>query len=618
MNIEEEETNIIKKDKVICPQCSTILNNSDIYDDNQIEDFTKLICTLCSFEFCFISCVYCHKYLYMKIHPNASKYNGLNGLNIECPYKSCENIFYFTECVKCNRIQKQKKFIKEGDIITCIYDNCKCEYIQTNCCIKECTEILSIEKPGNYKHFPIGIMSTHKNLIMFQKINCLYCWRPIAYKSSKTKKNKYWECQKIKCPYKDCQKEFNRIICPFCDNEIYVNNGLYEMGSEIKCHICSNIFSKMLCPSCGKINICKNDHFKLGLIQCANQKCLRQNYMINCLFCRKLNIFKKEFPIKGQIIKCGYCQKTFNEILCPFCNFKNPFPFSDFSFGKVFKCKYISCLKEFQYIICPNCFKNTYTENTKEGKHLQCNDCKIIFMNWQCPFCYSSIMDINSTLKLGQMVKCPSKKCGKLYSFIRCHNCEKLIFSKENENILGNSIKCPYQGCETFTLVIRCPLCQTILSYKNEKENIYEGENITCKICNQEFKFIKKNEIYNNNLTVLEEIEGEKINFGIEEIDENYLMKQDLFFDKKKIKSRLYPTQFTSDFFFENSQESTKTSNPIIKECIICHNNLRESIFYPCGHRCSCYNCSLMFYTVNKKCPKCHKDSKCIIKRVYE
>ena len=157
--------------------------------------------------------------------------------------------------------------------------------------IKECIEIFSIEKPGNYKHFPIGIMSTHKNIVMFQKLNCLYCWRPITYKSFKSKRNKYWECQKIKCPYKDCKKEFNRIICPFCDNEIYVNNGFYEMGSEIKCPKCKNNFSKMLCPSCGKINICKNDHFKLGLVQCGFQKCLRQNYMINCLYCRKLNYF---------------------------------------------------------------------------------------------------------------------------------------------------------------------------------------------------------------------------------------------------------------------------------------------------------------------------------------
>ena len=612
----------IEKEKIICPQCSIIINKIGNNNNNNleinVEDFTKIFCEKCSNEFCFISCAYCDKYLYMKIHPKALKYNGLNGFNIQCPFKSCEKVFYFTECIKCNRTQKQKKYIKEGEIITCIYDNCKCEYIQLNCPIKECIELNSIEIKENYRNFPDGIMGIHKKEIMFQKINCFYCWRPIVFKSYKTKRNKYWECQKVKCPYEDCKKIFNRIICPFCYNEIYVSDGWYEMGSEIKCEKCKNIFSKVLCPSCGRTNICKNDHFKLGNTICGFQNCLKQNYMINCIYCRKLNFFKKEFPIKGQIIKCGYCHKTFNEILCPFCKLKNPFPLADFSFGKTYKCNYISCLKEFQYIICPNCYKYTYRENVKEGGSLKCDDCKIKFLNWQCPFCYSSIMDKNSFLKMGQMVKCPLKKCGKIYSFIRCYNCEKLIFSKENENILGNAIKCPYQGCGTYTLVIKCQYCETSIFYKNEKEN-YQGDNITCKKCNKEFQFIKKYEFYNNKLSYLEEIEGDTIDFGKEEVDENFLFKQDLFYDKRAKKiSRLYPTQFASGDFNEKNNQAVVKIHKVLKECMVCHNNLRESIFYPCGHRCVCYNCALLLYIVNRKCPKCNKKAECIIKKVYE
>ena len=52
--------------------------------------------------------------------------------------------------------------------------------------------------------------------------------------------------------------------------------------------------------------------------------------------------------------------------------------------------------------------------------------------------------------------------------------------------------------------------------------------------------------------------------------------------------------------------------------CIVCYNNLKESVFYPCGHRCVCYNCALIVFEVNKKCPKCNQEAKCIIKKVFE
>lgn len=623
MNIEKVELDITKIEKITCPECSELINTSIISNSYMKEgelipeEFTKLYCGNCFLEFCYISCAYCKKYLYMNIYQNALKYNGLNGFNIICRYKSCEKYFYFTECIKCKRAQKQKKYIRAGEIITCIYDDCKCEYIQSNCIIKGCTDLFCIEKPKDFKNFPIGIMDMHKKEIMFQKINCYYCCRPIVYRSNRNKKNKYWECQKVVCPYKNCKKIFNRMICPFCFVEIYVEYGWYEMGSKIKCFKCNKSFSKILCPSCCKINICKDSHFKIGYVQCGFQKCLKQNYMINCIYCRKLNIFKKKIPLKGQIIKCGYCKTNFNEILCPFCNSKIPFPFADFSFGKVYKCKYINCLKEFKYMICPNCMISKFSEDTKEGKKLKCHGCNTIFLNWACPFCYSSILDKNSTLKLGQMVTCPSKKCRKNYSFIQCSKCEKLIFSKENESILGVSVKCPYQGCGVNTLVIKCPICETKIIYKGECNNYKEGDNIVCQNCKNNFQFKKNKEIYNNKLTILEEIEGETIDFGVEEIDENYLMKEDLFFDKGlKKRTGLYP----SHFIIENSTKELikHSNNQILEECMVCHENLKESIFYPCGHRCVCYNCAVIIFTVYKKCPKCNTKAKCIIKKIYE
>ena len=609
-----------KKDKIVCPGCSDScpMENSIIkFNQNNPSEFDRIICKKCSYEFCYINCVFCQNKIYMKMHRECPKYNGMNGFNIFCPYKLCEKYFYFTECIKCKRIQKQKKYIKEGKCIECIYEDCKFVYIQDNCPMIHCTDIISIEKNPMFTNFPQGFLSNHCNEIIYQKINCFYCWRPIVYASSKKHRNRYYECQLVECPYSDCKKSFNRIICPFCYDEIYVKEGWYEMGSEIKCKKCNKFFGKILCPSCNKLNNCQDEYFQLGKMVCGFSNCRRDNYMINCKFCRKLNVFKNEIPINGQSIKCGYCKNIFNEILCPFCKLIIPFPRADFSFGKVYKCIYITCLKKFQFLICPNCFSYSFKSDTQEGKKLKCQNCGIKFMNWGCPFCKSNIMDKNTTLKLGQLVKCPLKSCGIIYSFIRCSKCEKLIFSKANENILGISYKCPYQECGATTMVSHCPFCDTKAIYSDRRKNYKEGDLILCPnpSCNKNYRFCPNKDIYKDNLQILEQIEGNVINFGIAQVDENYIYKDSLFIDKRTLKnSRLFPTQYSS----ENEIEQKSCLNKYFEECMICHNNRKESIFYPCGHRCTCYICAVIFFSVFRKCPKCQRGAKCIIKKVYD
>ena len=270
-------------------------------------------------------------------------------------------------------------------------------------------------------------------------------------------------------------------------------------------------------------------------------------------------------------------------------------------------------MKEFQFLICPKCNIYSYIKERKEGQRLKCERCQTQFMNWGCPFCKSNIMDKNTTLKIGQMVKCPSKNCNKIFSFIRCSVCHKLIFSKENESILGKSIKCPYQNCKAYTLTTYCSLCNIKTIYTGKKPSLNEGESIHCENCNQNYIFQKNKLLYNGDLKVLEQIEGKTIEFGVAEVDENYLGIQELFFSKKP--------KLPSQFITESSMKFTldkKINNYNLRECIVCHNNLRESIFVPCGHRCTCYNCALIIFEVYKKCPKCNVPSTCIIKKVYE
>ncbi len=618
------------EERLICPQClGPVVINLPLITSNginvspkktKIVEFVKLSCQKCDLEFIFLLCAFCNKKIFMKKHPKDAPYNGLIGTNIRCPYKSCGKFYYLTKCPKCNILQKQKKYIKEGSIITCLNEECKFQYIQVNCPVKYCTDLTTIEKPKNFTNFPIGLIFVHKNEIMYQKINCYYCWRPIVFPSNKKSKNKYCECQRVECPYMDCKKIFNRIICPFCYEEIYINDGWYKMGSKIKCPRCKEYFGKILCPSCEKINTCKQNFFKLGILKCGFHNCFKENNIINCLYCRRLNIFNEKTLIEGQVIKCGYCQNTFNEILCPFCKKSNPFPLADFSLGKVYKCQYLTCMKEYQFLICPKCNTYSYIKETREGQKLECENCKTIFMNWGCPFCKSNIMDENTSLQLGEMIKCPYEKCHKEYSFIRCAGCNKLIFSNENESLLGKAVKCPNQKCKTYTTIIYCPSCKVKTIYSGKRISLKEGDEISCQNCKQNYKFKNSNSLYKGELKVLKHIEGKTIKFGVGEVDQNYLAIQQLIISDKENgfinPSLLINEQNNVQSIVQKRDDTTK--NNLLGECIVCHNNLKESVFVPCGHRCVCYNCAVVVFAITKRCPKCNTEATCIIKKVYD
>ena len=94
------------------------------------------------------------------------------------------------------------------------------------------------------------------------------------------------------------------------------------------------------------------------------------------------------------------------------------------------------------------------------------------------------------------MIKCPSKRCEKIYSFIRCSKCHKLIFSKENENIMGNCVKCPYQGCGEYTLISQCIHCKIKAVYSGNQSSFIEGQNVDCPSCKKKYNFYKNNEIF--------------------------------------------------------------------------------------------------------------------------
>ena len=476
-----------------------------------------------------------------------------------------------------------------------------------------------MEKNNNTLNSPNGIILRYNNNeIIYQKINCYYCLRPIVFSSTNDKKNIYIECQQVQCPYQDCLKIFNRIICPKSYCEIYINDGFYEMGSLIRCKYekCGNHFGKIFCPHCQKINKLQKK-FKLGYIKCGFGDCLKASNLVNCIFCRKLNVFDLKTHVNGKTIKCGYCRNKFNEILCPYCKQINPFPLADFCFGKIYKCIYLTCMQKFQFLICPKCLEYSFSQELEEGRKMKCGKCQIRFMNFGCPYCKSNIIIYNSSFKIGQMIECPNEKCSKTYCFICCSGCKKLIFSQENENLNGKVVICPYHNCNTITVSRICHLCRANIVYSNINKGIKEGEYVYCVKCNQNYRFQKNNDICKSEIIYLKEIEGKTIKYGVGEVDENYLAIQDLFWvsnKKKKISSDLFTINTLNDKSIINDYNNDIS----YKECIICHKNIKESVFFPCGHRCTCYNCAVITFTVRKKCPKCQREIKCVIKKVYE
>ena len=330
-----------------------------------------------------------------------------------------------------------------------------------------------------------------------------------------------------------------------------------------------------------------------------------------------MNVFNDKSPIAGQQIICAYedCGQIFNEVYCPSCEELNPYQ-GNFSFGKVYKCYYAFCNKNYQFFVCPCCSTYSRTTDSQEGKKYYCNSCNTLLACWECPFCKKTIMDKNSSFEFGQMVRCPG--CKSEYSFCRCYECQKLIFSEKNQFIFGVAVRC--QTCSKYSVNVVCSHCNTKISIMDRVNDMENREKIKCGNCEKVFEYIEKNsdmlsedEIYSQNLSILGYIKGEAIPFGKGEVDEKHLLVENNLF----IKSNLYDDSKTNNTKVESSHKHSLIiqSNQL---CILCHCNTKESVFYPCGHRCVCYKCAVYYFEMYKKCPKCGKNSEAIVPKIYE
>ena len=176
---------------------------------------------------------------------------------------------------------------------------------------------------------------------------------------------------------------------------------------------------------------------------------------------------------------------------------------------------------------------------------------------------------------------------------------------------------------------IICPKCSVRISITDRDNDIEIGEKIVCPSCSVEFIYTDNNEnneenIILKNLTVMESLEGKTINFGVPEVDQNYLETQNFFIDSKLIKNSNNSTNIsnneTNDTTIKsliNNEDENRMN--IIKSnlCIVCQCHEKESVFFPCGHRHTCYRCAVYYFETFKKCPRCGKKAEAIIPKIY-
>ena len=572
-------------------------NKIEIMDINNILKFNKD-------GYMYFNCSYCNDNITTKLKSREQALL-LNQQNFQC--KNCKGINYISICPKCKHIQLLKRFVSEGELIKCSNNSCNFPYLQTLCPIKFCFEMFYFPLTKNFCNSPNGLIHIHKpnerkqsEQIIFQKISCYYCLRPITYISTESNKNVYYEGMQVNCPYDDCRKSFNRLICPNprCNNIIYMKLGLFKMGQQIKCIKCSTIFSKLLCVSCFRAIPLEKNVFKYGQLECRYNSCCKKNNYANCIHCNQLNYFPNlDKPlIQGQTIQCGNrdCNKLFNIVYCPDCHELNPFH-GDFVFGRPYKCKYTAiCSKTFLVLICPTCWNYSRMVDNVEGKKYTCNKCNKLLANFQCPHCNVCILDKNSFFNFGQMIKCP--QCNKLFTFFRCYDCKKLIYSKEE--ILGKKVEC--QHCHKTSVNIICTNCKSKITFSKRETNMEFGEEIGCPSCQQKFHYGDRlgdefEKIYEKDLTYNKTLIGSVVKYGIPSVDENYIVRRGNIFSEDKI-------------------ERIIEKNDL---CIICQLNKKESIFFPCGHRCTCYKCAVVYFEEHKMCPKCNQRAEAVIPKIF-
>ena len=544
-----------------------------------------------------INCINCKKKYIYKYCQECSQiifFNKINydGYNIQCPYVSCNatSCTVICENKNCNKKIFFKIKYSQGDAINC--SNCKCNFKKVKCPDPNCTKNIILDLNFLEGH-PLVCKHNDGNFI-FQKVGCWYCGRHCVWNNSKGKY--YIEGQMIICPYKECERITNKVICPKCLNSSIMPKGNLDMGKKISCCTkgCGNIYNIYFCPYCKKTNYGNGSPIAGTNLIC--NFCKESFCFVNCFYCKQINFWKKGnnyLPCQTVICSNENCRKKSALIPCSHCKRTNHFSRGVFILGQKYVCSYQECKNEFVILYCGNCNMTHIKQANLDPKVLYtCDICKNNMPTVQCPKCYKfCCLGNNTNIETHSTFKCPYEKCGQIFYYYICHFCKHDF---NTDTYTCTNLKCPFQNCNKTYTYFKCKKCLKDNYIENTDNNGMDCEEINCSFCNE------NNEISNQpdsnkcfNVKKVYITQGENYNFDNPEEDP---------YDRSIINS-LIPTKIYEIPITENNNSMNKSENA--RKCVICLTNETKWILAPCGHKCLCSRCGDNEKNIIQKYNKC-------------
>ena len=560
--------------EIKCPICNrpvTLKVDSEIIN-----------CSNCKGRYIYKYCLECSSIIYFtKI--------DYDGYNIQCPYVSCNAIGCTVKCEKCNKKIFYKNKYSQGDKIKC--SNCQNVFKKVKCPSKECQKSIILGE-----NFLEGqpLKCEHKDgTFIFQKVGCWYCGRHCIWNNTKGKF--YIDGQTIICPYKECERMTNKVICPKCLNSSVITRGNLDMGKKINCLIkgCENVYNIYFCPFCKKTNYGDGSPIAGENLTC--QFCKESFTFVNCFFCKQINFWKKPnnyLPCQTVVCSNENCRKKSALIPCPFCRRVNHFSRGVFILGQKYACSYRECKNEFVILYCGKCNMTHIKKASLDPNILYiCDHCQNLMPTIQCPKCFKfCCLGNTTTIETHTTLKCPYEKCGQVFYYYRCPFCKHDFNS---DKYITSNIKCPFQNCSKEYTYFKCKKCLK----DNYDESSMDCEEINCKFCNEQNNIINQPDANKfSNLKKAYITQGEKYVFDNPEEDP---------YDRSIINSLIQTKIYEIPFSEKGASIISGDNENYVKTCVICLANPIEWILAPCGHKCVCGTCGKIIKEKFKKCPIC-------------
>ena len=247
--------------KWFCIKCDNIMS----YDNRIFRELVKKLCTKCEESYYFIKCSDCGE---ITITVGINSY--YHGQEIKCSNPECKKNIFKVSCAFCYELNDPEDFMF-GTSFIC--EDCNHCFTHLICYFCERFNIVKNEyKEGQ------GFICYYKKCVKSSyNCTCPFCNRLILLD-----RYTYQFGNIVKCPYTECELNFQYLYCVHCGVGIYYKNCAYSEGDTINCKKCNFKFQFLYCAYCsrglqyGQGNVNSN-----SLIECLYEDCKAQFYIEN-------------------------------------------------------------------------------------------------------------------------------------------------------------------------------------------------------------------------------------------------------------------------------------------------------------------------------------------------